>query len=76
MAWAAPLTILIWVYAESEQQVTDAGQPISIEVKSRDPNKIVTLDRDVRSITCDLTGPALQSGSVQRNSLHLRSHRY
>jgi hypothetical protein len=57
MAWAVPLTVLIWVYAESEQQVTDAGQPISIEVKSRDPNKIVTLDRGVRSITCDLTGP-------------------
>jgi hypothetical protein len=57
MAWAAPLTILIWVYAESEQQVTDAGQPISIEVVSRDPNKTVTLDRGVRSITCDLTGP-------------------
>jgi hypothetical protein len=57
MAWAAPLTVLIWVYAESEQQVTDAGQPISIEVKSRDPLKTVTLDRDVRSITCDLTGP-------------------
>src|SRR5208282_2414862 len=57
MAWAAPLTVLIWVYAESEQQVTDSGQPISIEAKSRDPNKIVNLDPGVRSITCDLTGP-------------------
>ena len=57
IAWAAPLTVLIWVYAESEQQVTDAGQPISIEVRSRDPNRIVTLDRGCVSITCDLTGP-------------------
>jgi hypothetical protein len=57
MAWAAPLTVLIWVYAESEQQVPDTDQPISIEVTSRDPDKIVTLDPGERSITCDLRGP-------------------
>jgi hypothetical protein len=57
LMFAAPLTVLIWVYAESEQQVTDAKQPISIEVRSRDPNKIVTLERGVRSIICDLSGP-------------------
>src|SRR5271165_6426917 len=57
MAWAAPLTVLIWVYAESEQQVTDVNEPISIEVRSRDPGKVVTLERGVRSIICDLSGP-------------------
>ena len=57
MAWAAPLTVLIWVYAESEQQVPDTDQPISIEVTSRDPGKVVTLDPGEHSITCDLRGP-------------------
>jgi hypothetical protein len=55
--FAAPLTILIWVYAESEQQVPDTDQPISIEITSRDPNKMVTLDPGEHSITCDLRGP-------------------
>jgi hypothetical protein len=57
MAWAAPLTVLIWVYAESEQQVPDLDQPISIEVTSRDQDKVVTLDAGEHSITCDLRGP-------------------
>ena len=54
---AAPLTVLIWIYAESEQQVPDTDQPISIEVTSRDPGKIVTLGPGEHSITCDLRGP-------------------
>jgi hypothetical protein len=57
IAWAVPLTILIWVYAESEQQVPATDVPIAIVVKSRDPAKIVTLERGVQTITCDLVGP-------------------
>lgn len=57
LAWAAPLTILIWVYAESEEQVADAGQPINIEVTSGDPNKIVTLNPGESVVICDLQGP-------------------
>ena len=57
LGWAIPLTVFIWVYAESEEQDKDLGQPISIEVKSRDPNKIATLDPNERVIICDLEGP-------------------
>jgi hypothetical protein len=57
LVWAIPLTIFIWVYAESEEQEPDAGQSINIEIKSRDPNKIVTLDRNDSVIICDLIGP-------------------
>ncbi len=57
MAWTIPLTVLIWVYAEREQEVSATDQPIAIEVKSRDPSKIVTLDPREKVITCDLKGP-------------------
>jgi len=57
MIFAGPLTVLIWVYAESEQQVQDAGQTINIVFNSRDPNKIITLERGESSVICDLQGP-------------------
>ncbi|MGD0541457.1 MAG: hypothetical protein ABSB33_08060 [Tepidisphaeraceae bacterium] len=57
MAWTIPLTVLIWVYAEREQEVSATDQPIAIEVKSRDLSKIVTLDAREKVITCDLKGP-------------------
>jgi hypothetical protein len=56
-AWAAPLTVLIWVYAESEEQVRDEGQPINIEIVTNNPNKIAIVDRDENVIICDLEGP-------------------
>ncbi|MGD0461882.1 MAG: hypothetical protein ABSB74_05280 [Tepidisphaeraceae bacterium] len=57
MAWTIPLSVLIWVYAEREQEVSATGQLIAIEVKSRDPSKVVTLDPREKVITCDLKGP-------------------
>ncbi|HEX4054431.1 MAG TPA: hypothetical protein VHX86_09210 [Tepidisphaeraceae bacterium] len=57
MAWTIALTVLIWVYAESEEVVPALDQPIAIEVKSRDPSKIVTADPNEKVITCDLRGP-------------------
>jgi hypothetical protein len=58
MAWAVPLTILIWVYAEREEEVSVSDQPIAIEVKSNDPSKVVTLEYPKeKMIICDLKGP-------------------
>jgi hypothetical protein len=57
LAWAAPLTVLIWVYAESEEQVQDVNQTVNIEVTSNNPNKIAWLDPDENAIICDLEGP-------------------
>ncbi len=42
MAWVAPLTILIWIYAEREQVVTYPIQFIA-DVKGSDPTRVVTL---------------------------------
>lgn len=57
LAWAAPLTVLIWVYAESEEQVSDVGQPVNIEITSRNSSKIAWLDAGDNVILCDLEGP-------------------
>jgi hypothetical protein len=57
MAWTLPLTVLIWVYAESEQQVEDKDRSIYIAVVSKDPSKIVTIDSREKVIICDLKGP-------------------
>src|SRR5580658_2341595 len=57
LAWTIPITVFIWVYAESQLQETDPNQPIRIEVLSQDSSKIVTLDSKENTIICDLSGP-------------------
>jgi YbbR-like protein len=58
LAWTIPITVFIWVYAESELTDKDAGQPIRIMVQSSDPTKVVTLlEPHEGEITCDLAGP-------------------
>jgi hypothetical protein len=43
LVWVAPLTLLIWIYAEREQTVTVPSAPFPIEVKTTAANHIVTL---------------------------------
>ena len=43
LAWVAPLTILIWVYAEREQIKTDTDVSLPIEIRIDDPHRVVTL---------------------------------
>jgi hypothetical protein len=43
LIWVAPLTLLIWIYAEREQTVTVSSAPFPIEVKTTAANHIVTL---------------------------------
>src|SRR5688500_925653 len=38
LAWVAPLTLLIWIYAEREQQLPGTAR-FQIVVKSADPNQ-------------------------------------
>src|SRR5262245_38902503 len=57
-AWVAPLTILIWVYAEREQVVV-RETTIPIAVKSTDPNRIVSLRPGDESIVASIEGPRL-----------------
>jgi hypothetical protein len=57
-AWVAPLTILIWVYAEREQ-VVQKEVTIPIAVKSTDPGRIVSLRPGDESIVAFIEGPRL-----------------
>jgi hypothetical protein len=66
LAWVAPLTVLIWIYAEREQVVTWAGRQVIVTVRSSDPTRVARLVgpdlqpiRDT-TIQADLKGP--QSG--------------
>jgi hypothetical protein len=54
--WVAPLTLLIWVYAEREQEKDLPAVPIVISVQSADPNRVVKLEKDI-TIMADLRGP-------------------
>src|SRR5690349_10917249 len=66
LAWVAPLTVLIWIYAEREQVVTWAGRQVVVTVRSSDPTRVARLIgpdlQPIRDTTvqADLKGP--QSG--------------
>ena len=44
MVWVAPITLLIWVYAEREQSVVEGSIVASIDVKASDASRVVTLE--------------------------------
>ena len=41
LLWVAPLTVLIWVYAEREQVVTLKGVAVSLEMRSNEAGRVV-----------------------------------
>jgi hypothetical protein len=51
--------LLIWVYAEREQETPQPSVPILISVISNDPNRVVKLLKD-NVVTADLKGPRSQ----------------
>jgi hypothetical protein len=65
MAWVAPLTILIWVYAEREQLAIDDDVPIPLDVRSSDPNRIVTLRTGDKTVLAALSGPRARLDEVR-----------
>jgi hypothetical protein len=67
LAWVAPLTILIWVYAEREQQTTDADVRFPVEVHSNDPNVYVRLSEPGDGYAAaDFTGPRSRLEKLRR----------
>jgi hypothetical protein len=64
LAWVVPLTLLIWVYAEREQETPLRDVPILISVKSNDPNRVVKILKD-SVVTADLKGPRSQLDVVR-----------
>jgi hypothetical protein len=58
LAWVAPLTILIWIYAEREQSIPVTNVTFPIEVRVSDSNRLVTLkDPADHNVVATLSGP-------------------
>lgn len=60
MALVIPLTLLIWVWAEREQNVPSEKMLFLIDVRSIDPTKTMSIVRDgatSEAVTVELTGP-------------------
>lgn len=67
LLWVAPLTLLIWVYAEREQIAT-LPNPVTIPVTvtSNDPTRIVTLTRPTDPfVMATITGPRAQLDALR-----------
>src|SRR4051812_30858199 len=56
LLWVAPLTILIWIYAERQQQYKQGDIAIPIQVESDDPKKIVEILGD-GNVVIEVLGP-------------------
>src|ERR1700683_4918946 len=70
MAWVVPLTVLIWVYAETAQDVPKSNVQMLIELKSTDSTRTVKLIKPAdHFILCDLQGP---SANLERFTDQLR----
>jgi hypothetical protein len=66
LMWVAPLTVLIWIYAEREQVAKVTLPPFPVEVKSADPRKVVTvLNPPDGLITADVNGPRARIEAVR-----------
>jgi hypothetical protein len=66
LAWVAPLTLLIWVYAEREQLHTVPSVTIPIEVIHSDPSRVVTvLDPSDSHLLVTIRGPRGEVEAVQ-----------
>jgi hypothetical protein len=66
LVWVAPLTLLIWVYAEREQTVTISGLSFPIEVRTTDHNRLVTLRRPAdKNVIVELSGPRARLDRVR-----------
>ena len=57
LLWVAPLTLLIWIYAEREQQFSDLAR-FQIVVKSADPTQVATfVNANDQNVNAPVKGP-------------------
>jgi hypothetical protein len=57
LAWVAPLTLLIWIYAEREQQAPGTAR-FQIILKSADPTQVATfISAGEQNVMANLKGP-------------------
>jgi hypothetical protein len=65
LAWVAPLTLLIWIYAEREQQLTDTAR-FQITVKSADPTQVASLVMaSDQNVVATIKGPKARLGKAK-----------
>ena len=66
LVWVAPLTLLIWIYAEREQTVTVPAPPFPIEVKTAAPNRLVKLRGPADgNLVAEFSGPRAKIDKVR-----------
>lgn len=71
LSWVAPLTILIWIYAEREQSLSLSGVSFPIEVRTTDGSRIVKLlEPSDYKVIVTLSGPR---SNVERVSRELQT---
>lgn len=67
LLWVAPLTVLIWIYAEREQVTRKRGETIPFELASLDQGKLVSLKPPQDSnVIIDCEGPRARVEEVLR----------
>jgi hypothetical protein len=70
LAWVAPLSILIWVYAERTQGREESHQSVPFQIRTNDVRQVVTVIRPAEQVVqADLEGPAAAVEEVVRNLL-------
>src|SRR5678815_3677884 len=63
LAWVAPLTLLIWIYAEREQVAEYKDEPVPFELVNNDDSRYVSLKQD-ENLILNLTGPRARVNDV------------
>lgn len=72
--WVAPLTVLIWIYAEREQIATLPDVPVAIEVRSAATDRVVMLvSPEDKRLLLDLQGPRASLNEVRDTLLDRRA---
>jgi hypothetical protein len=69
LMWVAPLTVLIWVYAEREQTAREEDVALILAIRSEEPGRIVTLLRGESDnvVYVNLRGPRSRLEAVKAN---------
>lgn len=66
LLWVAPLTLLIWLYAEREQIATVTDVPVRFDVEANGLRQVATVIRPVdRTVVVTLEGPRVRLDSLR-----------
>jgi len=63
--WVAPLSVLIWIYADQNTSEREPTQPIGFEIVLNDPDRVLNLLRPERTVTAEIKGSKSRLKAVQ-----------